>query len=110
MVTIRTITAAFLILWFPLPLAAQDAGLFDELAAIYPDTNGASGAERLTIDTARGVPAGVHAVISGLPAGAEVACRLMASERPCAFRLIDVPVEQNTGLVSRTGDMNMAAG
>jgi len=94
------------LLLFGLPLAAQDAGLFDELAAIYPDTNAASGTERFALHTARGVPAGVHGVISGLPAGAEVAWRIDAGKRPVpsarAFRMIDVPVEQNTGLESRT--------
>jgi len=91
---------------FVLPVAAQEAGLFDELAAVYPDSDAATGAKHLTIDTARGVPAGVHVVISGLPAGADVAWRIEASGRPVpaarTFRLIDVPVEQNTGLVSRT--------
>lgn len=102
----RTFIVTLLLALLSVPLAAQDAGLVDELAAVYPDRSVASGAERLTIDTARGVPAGVHAVITGLPAGAEVAWRLTAGDRPVpaagAFRMIDVPVEQNTGLVSRT--------
>jgi hypothetical protein len=101
-----TIVASVLAASCSLAAPAQHAALFDELAPLYPDTDAASGAARLAGDTPRGVPAGVHVLITGLPDGATVRWKLTREGTPVtdarAFRLIDVPVEQNTGLVSRT--------
>jgi len=87
-------------------LPAQEASLFDELTPLFPDTPAEAGTMSFTCHTARGVPAGVHVVITGLPGKAEVRWKLLLGEsqeaRMRAFRLIDVPVEQNTGLGSRT--------
>lgn len=105
--TMRIVLAIILpaLLFIP-SAAAQEAALFDELAPLFPDTAPPSGAERHVCHTPRGVPAGVHVVAAGLPAGAPVEWRLLLGESPAAgiraFRLIDVPVEQNTGIGSRT--------
>jgi len=104
--TLQTIVVAALVVSCTLPAVAQQAALFDELATLYPDTNCESGAERFVGDTPRNVPPGVHALVTGLPGGATVRWKLTLNATPVtdarAFRLIDVPIEQNTGLVSRT--------
>jgi len=104
--SIRIVMAAVFVFFLAQLAFAQEAGLFDELDTIYPDSSGVSGADRMAVDTARGVPAGVLVMISELPAGAEVVWRIETGDHPVAaaraFRLIDVPVEQNTGLSSRT--------
>ena len=85
---------------------AQTAALFDELTELYPDTDTASGAQVIEMDAARGVPVGVHVLVTGLEPDAEVEWRLARDgrrvKRASAFRLIDVPVEQNTGRGART--------
>ena len=86
---------------------AQEAALFDELAAVYPDTKVSDGADEYAGDTPRGVPAGVHVLVTGLKSGQPVAWSIVqdgATEQPATnvYRLVDVPVEQNTGLTSRT--------
>jgi len=104
--TLQAVAVAWLAASCSLPAVGQQAALFDELTVLCPDSNTESGAERFTGDTARGVPAGVHALITDLPAGASVRWTLTLGGVPVsdasAFRLIDVPVEQNTGLGSRT--------
>ena len=83
---------------------AQQAAFFDELAVLYPDSDTAAGTERFASDTPRGVPAGVHVLITGLPAEAPLRFGLLpdggGTVDARTFRLIDVPVEQNTGLIS----------
>ena len=104
--TLQAIAVTCLAALCSLPAIGQHAALFDELAVLYPDTKAESGVERFAGDTARGVPAGVHTLITGLPGGASVRWSLALGSAPVsdasAFRLIDVPVEQNTGLGSRT--------
>jgi hypothetical protein len=103
---LQTVFPAVLVASCSLPAVAQEAALFDELGLLYPDTNPDTGVERFAGDTARGIPAGVHALAAGLPGGATVRWKLTLDGAPVAdaraFRLVDVPVEQNTGLVSRT--------
>jgi hypothetical protein len=101
---------ALMVVWLGtscwLPASAQQAALFDELVPLYADTNPDAGADRYAGDTARGVPAGVHALVAGLPASANVRWRATLDGTPVAdaraFRLIDVPVEQNTGVDGNT--------
>lgn len=104
--TLCTVTALMPAACWALPAAGQQAALFDELDALYPDTLPQSGATQFHSDTPRGVPAGVHLLVGGLPAGASVRWRLLQNGAPVAearaFRLVDVPVEQNTGLDGRT--------
>ena len=104
--TLQAIAVALLAASCSLPAIGQQAALFDELTVLCPDSNTESGVDCFAGDTARGVPAGVHALVTGLPAGATVRWSLTLNGDPVtkarAFRLIDVPVEQNTGLGSRT--------
>lgn len=85
---------------------AQHAALFDELAILYPDSDGAAGTARYAGDTPRGVPAGVHVLVTGLPANDTLRYRLLRDNRDVSaatvYQFIDVPVEQNTGLRQRT--------
>ncbi|RMH04199.1 MAG: DUF4091 domain-containing protein [Planctomycetota bacterium] len=92
------------------PAGGQDAAwLVDELEALYPDRDPApeqvAGPE-IRSDTARGTIAGVHLLLRRRTAG-EVAVRVEGLPTALAaglrwYRLVDVPVEENTGLGSRT--------
>ncbi|MCP3933562.1 MAG: DUF4091 domain-containing protein [Bacteroidetes bacterium] len=80
--------------------------LVDPLEAIYPDVNNLSEyGNTWKMDFARGSVAEVHILINA-PKGEDLtfAAYLSEKELPIKFwsRLIDVPVEQNTGLDSRT--------
>lgn len=78
--------------------------LRDSLENLYPDSNiGTRPVHRMTLDVARGGTASVHILIKGLRAGAAVRFAAQGSGLPFAdavwTRLIDVPVEENTGLI-----------
>ncbi len=105
----RTVVAKLAILLAvscPLVTRGQQATLVDELDVLYPDAFPASEVAHLESDTARGVPAGVHIQVAGLPGKSPVRWKLTLNDailtEARAFQLIDVPVEQNTGLNSRT--------
>lgn len=100
--SVRALVLAGALLVAPLAqLSAQQAALFDELTVLYPDSDVAAGQTHFSGETPRGALVGVHALISGLPPHASVAWRVDARAVQ-AYRLIAVPVEQNTGLVSHT--------
>ena len=84
--------------------AELEVAFFDELAPLYPDSSVDDGAPSMTLDAPRGVPVGVHLLITGLEV--DTPLRLSASSEsklPTTWsRLIAVPVEENTGLDSRT--------
>ncbi|MHC4082750.1 MAG: hypothetical protein ACYSU2_15675, partial [Planctomycetota bacterium] len=86
--------------------AVLTAAVFDELEEIYPDSDVASGRPEITLHSARGVPVAVHVLASVAVAGGELAFDVTAGGNPVPharwYRMIDVPVEENTGLVSRT--------
>ena len=85
---------------------ARQAGLVDELAEIYPDRVLVDALKCYQEDTARGVIAGVHVLIDGLKPDTQVQCRLFLDGKAVkeyrVYRFVDVPVEENTGLNSRT--------
>ncbi len=91
---------------FAIPALGQGAALFDELAILCPDTAVATGSDRFRSDSPLDVPVGVHVLVTGLEPGAEVQLGLPTLARsavqPRLFELLAVPVEQNTGLGSRT--------
>lgn len=87
------------------------AGLFDELELLYPDTPVASGADTLHVDVPRGSFAAAHVLIApgapaDQPADALLEVRLdvtgLPLGAPVLYRLVSVPVEENTGIESRT--------
>ncbi len=89
------------------PVATPGAALFDELVELFPDSSVDCGAAILHLHTARGVPVAAHVLITGLDdAASELAFDLhhRDAHAPKArwYRFVDVPVEENTGLVSRT--------
>ena len=79
------------------------AALTDSLEFLYPDSKaGARPCGSMAIDVARGATAGVHVLLNDLKKGEAVRCAVRGRgglERSARwFRLIDVPVEVNTGL------------
>jgi len=88
------------------PAAGQQAALFDELVELYPDTDPDRGAASHEGDTAKGVPAGVHVIARRLVPGRSLSWKLLEGGKPVgeavAYRMMAVPVEQNTGLSNRT--------
>ena len=91
------------------PCPAHDepvrVGLFDELVELYPDANPRPGSAQIDLHTPRGVPVGVHLLVRPDDART-IEFALTRAGQPVAgtrwYRLIDVPVEENTGLASRT--------
>jgi hypothetical protein len=86
--------------------AAQDAALIDELAVIFPDSKVADGSPTYHTDTPRGVLAGVHVLVRPPENADALEFALYHGVHRVHdaqfYRLIDVPVEQNTGLGQRT--------
>ena len=80
--------------------------MYDELVELYPDTVFHQGSDTLMVDAARGSYAGVHLLLTGLNLGAIIHSKVLQSGRAVReaswYRMIDVPVEENTGLDSRT--------
>ncbi|MDG2200047.1 MAG: DUF4091 domain-containing protein [Phycisphaerales bacterium] len=104
----------FMSLVFAVVPGSVSVGLFDELAPLYPDSRVDQGATDFRLDAPRGVPVAVHVLVSGLEQGSSCTFTARSSTEPSLpahwSRLIDVPVEENTGLDSRTeqfkGDRN----
>jgi hypothetical protein len=85
------------------------AGFVDELEPLYPDSRLEEVAlpEPLILDAARGTIAGVHVLVEDLPKDILLGVKpdrldFWPAKAMHFFRLIDVPVEVNTGLNSRT--------
>ncbi|MEE2906911.1 MAG: DUF4091 domain-containing protein [Planctomycetota bacterium] len=80
--------------------------LFDELSPLYPDTSVSSGASQWSSDTACDWPTGVHVLVDSPGQQKGILRVLDETGQPiddlAVFRLHDVPVEENTGLDSRT--------
>jgi hypothetical protein len=96
-----------LCLIIPLVLSAQPViSLYDELTELYPDSVINEGMKEYTIDAARGTITGIHILLTGMDSGAVLKFRMVQQNRPVVearwYRMIDVPVEENTGLDSRT--------
>ena len=81
------------------------AALTDSLANLYPDSKAdKAGATKMELDVARGGTVAVHLLLNNVPAKAKLEFSVRSNGRAAAaarwFRLIDVPVEVNTGLKS----------
>jgi hypothetical protein len=88
--------------------------LKDSLDSLFPDsTVGKKPVRRMLLDVARGATASVHVLVNDVKAGSRVGVKVHQSGREVRearwFRLIDVPVEVNTGpmgFVEREGERN----
>ena len=80
------------------------AGLKDCLERIYPDSQINAGEDHAALHVARGSTVAVHVLIQNVPAGMPVRFSVQGNALGKARwrRLIDVPVEVNTGLASFT--------
>jgi len=83
------------------------AELRDSLENLYPDSRvGARPRRRMSLDVARGGTVAIHVLVNGLRRGQTLTFvvrdkgRLVSSAR--WFRLVDVPVEENSGLCNLT--------
>jgi hypothetical protein len=82
-------------------------GLFDELQELYPDMKLDQPVKRLTVHAARNSHASVHLMVTGLH-GTEKISLTVSNDRgkPISgarwYRMIDVPVTENTGLDRNT--------
>ena len=102
----QIILICILVVWASSMVFAQRAILVDELVEIYPDRILADGPKSYQGDTPRGSIAAVHVLIGGLEPGTDVQCSLFLEGKPFGnariYRFIHVPVEENTGIESRT--------
>ena len=107
---IRYLPFLALFCWSPLAGAVGfQAGFVDELEPLYPDSKleEVAMAEPVVLDAARGMIAGLHILLRDLPENATLA---VETAGPAAwptpalryYQLLDVPVEANSGLHSRT--------
>ena len=103
---ISVLVAALALTSFGVSIAQVSASLYDELVELYPDTVYTEGASSYALDAARNSVAAVDVLITKLTPGAKVAFRVSEGGTPVKaarwYRMIDVPVEENTGIDSRT--------
>ncbi len=95
----------------PAKTADMNVSFVDELADIFPDTQVPEPpVHSYTLDIPRGAIAGVHLILNNLEEKQNltfsIACKGKKTAAPIWYRLIDVPVEQNTGLAARLGTDN----
>ena len=74
--------------------------MFDELAPLFPDTTIKSNANSFVCNTPRNTYAAVHLLLSGLDPSNPI--ELDSSFQGQWYQLLTVPVEENTGVTSRT--------
>ena len=91
---------ALILTGFAIRSYAWEAGWSDELTPIYPDRPVAGEPAQWETDVPREGIAETHVLISGIPEGAVLSVEAPDDVR--VFRLVAVPVEENTGLDSRT--------
>jgi len=89
------------------PNTVPVAGLIDEVREFYPDMRLDDPVKRLTVHAARNTRAGVHVMITGLRGTETIAFSESGRNgKPTPgigwFRMIDVPVLENTGLDRNT--------
>lgn len=89
------------------PRSRPVVGLIDEVQEIFPDTKLDQPVKQLAVHAARNTIAGVHVMISGLKGTETIAFSESGQRgRPTPgivwYRMIDVPVAENTGLDRNT--------
>ncbi len=85
---------------FPIAAHAWDGGWLDELAPVYPDSKADGAQTKFAVDVPRRSIAGAHLLISGVPEKTKITIGIPKDCR--LFQLRAVPVEENTGIKSRT--------
>jgi DnaJ-domain-containing protein 1 len=85
------------------PQAKPTVAIFDELKELFPDTPLENGARRLSFDVARGTIASAHVLIGHLDGARSIRFDVLDSSGRTVkearwYRMIDVPVTENTGL------------
>jgi hypothetical protein len=87
--------------------------LRDSLENLYPDSPARAAGRGLRLDVARGGTAAVHVLLNALPKSAPLKASLLSQNGRAVsadwFRLLDVPVEVNTGpgaFVEKEGEPN----
>lgn len=83
-------------------LLAQQAGMFDELTPLYPDSGAHRGSVGLSSLAPRGGVTGVHILLDRLASNEEVTVKIHTKDDVSIGQLLPVDVKQNTGLQSRT--------
>ena len=79
------------------------ASLYDELDSLYPDSDGAAGAARMTVAGCNGEVVGVQLMLSGLTPGLPVSVEVSGPHTAFKlFELLPLPVEVNTGARQRS--------
>ena len=100
-----------ILIFFSTVLLSQDVGFSDILNPVYPDKNELDFKKTHTINTAKNSTVDINVVIfSRLNSNIEFIHESKTLNNLIFSEVIDVPVEQNTGLDSRTeqfkGDIN----
>jgi hypothetical protein len=112
----RTVVGGVLALWCSVGVVAFGAakitpsvrvGLIDEAVEIYPDRVPSSCADELVLDVPRNAVAGAHVMFSGLQGTETIMFALEDANGRAVpgciwYRMIDVPVAENTGLDRNT--------
>ena len=83
-------------------LVAQQAGLFDELTPLYPDSGAHNGTEQIDTLTPRNAVAAVHILVDRLESEGLITVESSLGESLKVYELLPVYVEQNTELHTRT--------
>ena len=77
-----------------------EVGLFDELTPLYPDSTIKVEADNFAIDSPRATYAALHLLVQGVELGTPL--ELASTQVGTWYQLLPVPVEENTGIKSRT--------
>ena len=86
-----------------IPASKPVVSLFDELTELYPDTRISDAKKTDSVDAARGTIAGVHLLLTSIEGVQRIDFTVTGPDgKPAAgarwYRMIDVPVIENTGL------------
>jgi len=83
-------------------LCAQQAGMFDELEPLYPDSGAHRGVVSISSQAPRGGVAGVHILVDRLASNDKLTVKINSKDGITVSQLLPVNVKQNTGAKSRT--------